>query len=264
MNQKLNLDNPKTFNEKLQWLKLYDRKKVYTTMVDKYEVKKYVADLIGEEYIIPVLGVYNKFDEIDFEKLPNQFVIKCTHDSGGIIIVKDKSKLNIKDARKKINKFLKRNFYKEHREWPYKNVMPRIMIEEYIEESNQRELVDYKIHIFNGKPKITLVCKDRFSERGMTEDFFDNDWHHLDLKRPNHDNSKIEPTVPKNLSKMFNLAEKLSKNTFFVRIDFYNLNGRIFFGEITFFPAAGFNKFVPEEWDYKLGSYLKLPCNERK
>ena len=149
LNKKLNLNNPKTFNEKLQWLKLYDRKDIYTTMVDKYEAKKYVAGIIGEEYIIPTIGIYNSFDEIDFDKLPKRFVMKCTHDSGGIIICKDKSNFNKVLAKKKIEKSLKKNYYYGGREWPYKNVKPRIIIEEYMEDKKHHELRDYKIFCFN-------------------------------------------------------------------------------------------------------------------
>ena len=172
MNKKLDLNQPKTFNEKLQWLKLNDRKDIYTIMVDKYEVKKYVANIIGEEHIIPTIGIYDKFDNIDFDKLPNQFVIKCTHDSGGLVIVKDKSKINIDKIRKKINKHLKRDYYFLGREWPYKNVQPRIIVEKYMS-NNGKELEDYKIHNFNGNPKLILVCKDRYTNVGLTEDFFD-------------------------------------------------------------------------------------------
>lgn len=188
------LDNPKTFNEKLQWLKLHDRKPIYSTMVDKYEAKRYIADIIGEEYIIPTLGVWDRFEDIDFDALPNQFVLKCTHDSGGLVIVCDKSSMNLDAARKKINRSMKRNYYWHGREWAYKNVKPRIIAEQYMEDGNPGEkperidagLTDYKVHCFNGKPKLILVCKDRFSRGGMTEDFFSDEWNHLPVKRIRH------------------------------------------------------------------------------
>ena len=159
--KKLNLENPKTFNEKLQWLKLNDRKDIYTTMVDKYEVKDYVANIIGKEYVIPTLGIYDKFEDINFENLPNQFVMKCTHDSGSTIVCKDKSKLNIKQIKNKLNKFLKKNFYYEGREWPYKNVKPRIIIEQYMENDNGTPIADYKFYCFSGKSNYVMVCTER-------------------------------------------------------------------------------------------------------
>jgi len=259
LGKSLNIDNPKTFNEKLQWLKLNDRKDIYTTMVDKFEAKKYVANIIGEEYIIPTLGIYEKWDDIDFDKLPNQFVIKCTHDSGGLAICKDKSTFDFKSAKKKINKSLENNYYWSGREWPYKNAKPRIIIEKYMSDENNLDLQDYKIHCFNGEPKIILVCKDRYKETGLTEDFFDTEWKHLDIKRPNHGNSKTTIDKPSTLCKMLELAERLAKDIPFARIDFYTIQGKVYFGEITFYPASGFAKFEPEEWDLKFGEWIKLP-----
>ncbi len=255
MKCKLNLNNPQTFNEKLQWLKLYDRKDIYTTMVDKYEAKNYVADIIGENYIIPTLGIYDKFEEINFEKLPNQFVIKCTHDSGGLVIVKDKSKLDVNAARKKINKSLKKNYYYAGREWPYKNVKPRIIIEKYMEDKNDTSMHDYKFFCFNGEAKYCLVCTDRDTD--LKETFFDINWNLAPFKRPNHD---IDKTIkkPKNLDLMIELANKLSKGIPFIRVDFYEINGKVYFGELTFYPASGFAKFEPEEWDKKLGDLIDL------
>ncbi len=412
----LNLAFPKTFNEKLQWLKLHDRKPTYTTMVDKYAVKDYVASIIGEQYIIPTLGVWDNFDDIDFDALPNQFVLKCTHDSGGLVICKDKSKLDIKKAKKKINKSLHRNYYYMLREWPYKNVKPRIIAEKYMEdhstselrdykffcfggiakcykvdfdrfishkanyftpdgdlmklgeeicppdfdkaipapenldrmkefaeklsaempflradfydvdgqvyfgeltfypasgfgkfiyegndellgswiklpgkygggycliykdvlcvldtaksdevqnvdERQNRSLDDYKIHSFNGEPKVILVCRDRFSELGLTEDFFDQEWHHFDVQREKHPNSGESISRPKELDKMLELARILSKDMPFLRSDFYTIGGKVYFGELTFFPASGFERFVPESFDKELGGWIKLPEN---
>lgn len=257
MRKKLNLDNPITFNEKLQWLKLHDRKDIYTIMVDKYEAKKYVSKIIGEEYIIPTLGIYNSFSEINFDELPNSFVIKCTHDSGGLIIVKDKTKLDMNYARKTINQCLRKNYYYQGREWPYKNVKPRIIIEKYMS-NNVDELEDYKVHNFMGLPKVILVCKDRYKDTGLTEDFFDIKWDHLNVERPEHGNSKENICKPKELDEMLRLSKQLSKDIPFVRTDFYIIDHKLYFGELTFYPASGFSKFIPEEWDNTLGNWIEI------
>jgi len=257
INKKLNLKNPKTFNEKLQWLKLYNRIPRYTTMVDKYAVKKYVANLIGEEHIIPTIGVWDRVEDIDFESLPNQFVLKCTHDSGGVIICRDKDSFNFDLAKSKLEKSLKRDFYNCGREWPYKDVPRKVIAEQYMED-NSKDLVDYKIHNFNGVPKIILICRDRYKKSGLTEDFYSDTWEHFDVKRPGHPNSSgIE--CPKELEKMLELSKVLSKDIPFVRTDFYTINHKIYFGELTFFPASGFEKFVPEEYDELFGSWIELP-----
>ena len=254
--KKLNLDNPETFNEKLQWLKLHDRKDVYTTMVDKAEVKKFVADIIGEQYVIPTLGIYDKFDDINFDKLPSQFVIKCTHDSGGLVICKNKTTLDIAAAKKRINKFLNRKYFFTHREWPYKNVKPRIIVEKYMEDSTAKELVDYKIMCFNGDAKIIFTCTERFDD-GLKVTFFDLSWKKLPFRR-HYPVSKKNIPKPKNLHKMIELSEKLAKDIPFVRIDWYEINGKLYFGEYTFYPGAGLEEFTPEEWDYKIGSLIDL------
>lgn len=252
--KKLNLDNPQTFNEKLQWLKLNDRKEIYTTMVDKYEAKKYVANIIGNEYIIPTIGIYNSFDEIDFSELPNQFVMKCTHDSGGLVICKDKNNLDINKARKKINKSLKNNYYYGGREWPYKKVKPRIIIEKYMGDN----LNDYKIFCFDGVPKYILVCSNRNGNFKNT-DFYDVNWNLMPFTREKHQNNPIGISKPENLNEMLLIAEKLSKDIPFVRVDLYDIKNKIYFGEMTFYPSAGFEGFSPVEWDKKLGDMIKLP-----
>lgn len=256
--KELNLDNPKSFNEKLQWLKLYDRNSEYTKMVDKYEVKKYVSNIIGEEYIIPTLGIYNSFEEINFDKLPNQFVLKCTHDSGGIVICKDKNNLDVKQAKNKINKSLKKNYYYSGREWPYKNVKPRIIVEKYMEESDKKELKDYKLFCFNGIPQIVLVCSERYSSENMCETWFDMNWNLIDVVESGH---RIDTTIskPKKFKEMIALSKKLSKGIPFIRVDWYEIKGKLYFGELTFYPASGFEKFEPEEWNYKMGEMLELP-----
>lgn len=258
MGKGLDLDNPRTFNEKLQWLKLYDRKPEYTIMVDKYAVKKYVADIIGEEYIIPTLGVWNNFEEIDFNKLPNQFVLKCTHDSGGLVICKDKNVLDLIKAKKKITKSLHNNFFFYGREWPYKNVKPRIIAEPYMEDNKVHELIDYKLMCFDGEVKCSFTCSERFSQEGLKVTFFDNDWKVMPFER-HYPSSKNPPKKPLNFNKMLDFAKKLSIGIPFVRVDFYEINGLLYFGELTFFPGNGFEEFTPLEWDYKMGSWLKLP-----
>lgn len=258
----INFDNPKTFNEKLQWLKLYDRNPEYTKMVDKYEAKKYIADIIGEEYIIPTLGVWDKFEDIDFNKLPNQFVLKCTHDSGGVVICKDKSKLNIEKAKKKINKSLKRNYYYSGREWPYKNVKPRIIAETYMENEGEEDLNDYKFMCFNGKVNCSFVCTERRSKEGLKVTFFDLNWTKMPFER-HYPSSTENIKKPENYELMIKLAEKLAKNIPFVRVDFYEIDGKLYFGELTFFPGSGFEEFTPEEWDKKLGDMLELPKEKK-
>lgn len=250
--------SPKTFNEKLQWLKLYDRKPDYIRMVDKFEVKKFVADIIGDEYIIPTLGVWNAFDEIDFSKLPNQFVLKCTHDSGGIVICNNKKLFNIKAAKRKIDKSLKRNYYYVGREWPYKDVPRKILAEPYLVDETGKELKDYKYMCFNGTVQCSFVCSERFSKDGLKVTFFDNKWNRMPFIR-HYPASSTEIPKPHNHEEMIKLAEKLSKDIPFARIDFYEINGKTYFGEITLYPGSGFEEFTPSEWDKTLGNWIVLP-----
>lgn len=251
-----NLKNPKTYNEKLNWLKLNDRNPEYTKMVDKYEVKKYVSNIIGKEYIIPTLGIWDKFDDIDFDELPEQFVLKCTHDSEGVVVVKDKSSFDVDKARKKINEALKCNFYYIGREWPYKNIKPRIIAEKYMEDEECGELRDYKFFCFNGEPKAMFIASDR----GIGEtkfDYYDLNFNHLNIIQ-HYPNSKLKIEKPKNFDKMIELAKILSKNLIHVRVDFYEVNGKVYFGELTFYHFSGFQPFIPEEWDYKFGELINL------
>lgn len=264
MGKKLDIKNPKTFNEKLQWLKLYDRNPQYTKLVDKYEVRKYISQLIGEEYLIPLIGVWGRFDDIDFNSLPNQFVLKCTHDSGGLVICRDKSKLDINVAREKINKSLNRNFYYQGREWPYKNVKPRIICEKYMVDESMVELKDYKFMCFNGEVKCSFVCLNRQSLAGLNVDFYDIDWNPMPFERHYPSSGTVIPK-PKNYSKMVEFAEILSKNIPFVRVDFYEANGQLYFGELTFYPGSGYEEFAPESYDYLLGSWIEIfACNRKK
>ncbi len=254
--KKLDLKNPKLLSEKLQWLKLYNRNPEYTEMVDKYEVRNYIENKIGKQYLIPLVGVYDKFDDIDFDKLPNKFVIKCTHDSGGLVICKDKSTLNMKAAKRKINKFMKRNYYKVHREWPYKNVKPRIVIEKYIENKDKSDLLEYNIFCFNGIPKLVSVCYGD-KEKNRFNDFYDSDFNKLDLKCI-YNASNVILDKPKQFDKMKEIASILSKNIPHLRVDFYLCNNKIYLGELTFFHFAGFTKFEPKNYEITLGDYLKL------
>lgn len=255
MGYSLNLKNPKTFNEKLQWLKINNRKPEYTTMVDKFAVKKYIADKIGPEYIIPTLGVWDRFDEIDFDVLPNQFVLKCTHDSGGLVVCQDKLKLDMDAVRKKIETSLSNNFYYIGREWPYKNVPHKIIAEQYMAD----DLRDYKQFCFNSAPRMTLVCSERFTKDGLKEYFYDEAWKHLSVQRPVHGNIALPIERPKQYELMKELARKLTEKKLFARIDFYEINEKVYFGEITLYPARGFEGFIPEYWDLKLGDWIKLP-----
>lgn len=254
--RRLDLKNPRTFNEKINWLKLYDRKDIYSTMVDKYEVKKYVAKIIGDSYIINTLGIFDSFNEINFDKLPNKFVIKCTHDSGGLVVCKDKENLNIDEARRKIEKSLKNNYYYHAREWPYKNVKPRILIEEYMEDSNCKELRDYKFFCFNGVPKLMFIAIDR-SKHETKFNFYDMDFNLLPF-RQHYPNDSREVLKPKCFNEMISLSKKLSVNIPFVRVDFYEVDGKVYFGELTFSHFSGMMPFDPEEWDLKIGNYLDI------
>jgi len=265
LNKKLDLENPQTFNEKLQWLKLYDRNPEYTKMVDKCEAKKYVANVIGEEYIIPTLGIYNSFEEIDFQKLPNQFVMKCTHDCGSIIICKDKSKFNMEKAKNKINKALKYNYYYAGREWPYKNIKPRIIIESFMDDGVNSQLVDYKLQCFWGKVDNILVCVDRDKETGVKYHYFDTNWKYLKYcPYPGINEKNINISKPKQLDKMIKIAERLSAGIPEVRIDLYIIHGKIYFGEYTFFTNGGFDTTITSDADIILGEKLKLPIKREK
>lgn len=255
--KRLNLYSPKTFNEKLQWLKLYDRNPLYTQLVDKYEVRKYIAETIGEEYLVPIIGVWDKFEDIDFSKLPDQFVLKCTHDSGGHVICKDKNKLNIEEARRKINKSLKRNYFYCGREWPYKNVKPRIICEKYMVDESGIELKDYKIFCFSGEPKIIQVDYNRFINH--KRNLYDIQWNFIPVSIQYPNNLKVKINKPERLDEMLKLAKVLSKDYPHVRIDFYSINEKIYFGEMTFYPEAGFGKFYPEKFGVQMGKWINLP-----
>jgi hypothetical protein len=253
----LNLDNPKTFNEKIQWLKLYDRNPEYTKIVDKYEAKKYFLEKIGGEYLIPQLGIWDCFNDIDFSKLPDQFVLKCTHDNGSVVICRDKALFNFDSAKKKLSKALTRNKYYQFREWPYKNVKPRIIAEKFLSDGSG-DNVDYKLMCFNGKVRFYHACSKRFSAEGVHVTYFDNSGNRLAFKekgRPCDDKVK----KPVNFEKMLKLAERFARGTAFLRVDFFEIDNRVYLGELTFYPDAGFSKFDLEGCDEQLGSWITLP-----
>lgn len=257
-----NWNNPVTFNEKLQWLKLYDRRPVYTHMVDKYKAKKYVANIIGEKYIIPTLGVWDNPEDINFDILPNQFVLKTTHDSGRVFICKEKSKLDKTHVIEELKKSLKRNFYIMTREWPYKNVKPRIIAEQYMVDESGVELKDYKFFCFNGEPKFLKVDFNR--NINHRANYYDLDWNFLPFcEEVCPSNKNINIVMPNNFHDMIEIARKLAINIPFVRIDLYTVKNQIYFGEITFFPNSGVGKFSPKEWDWKLGELLILPKEKK-
>ena len=256
--RKLNLKNPQTFNEKINWLKLHvNITPQCTMMVDKYGVRDYIKNKIGEEYLIPLLGVWNSFDEINFDTLPNEFVLKTTHDSGGVVICRNKHKLNISEARKTLTKHLHYNYYWYGREVPYRDVPPRIMAEKLMVDESGTQLKDYKIFCFDGKPTILFLASDRFSKGGVKFTYYDMDLKLLPIRSEGHERDLNPPVVP-NWEKMKRLAGILSSGFPHLRVDFYNINGQIYFGELTFHHDSGIVPIEPKEWDYKLGDMIKL------
>ena len=256
-----NLKNPKTFNEKLQWLKLHDRKPVYSTMVDKFASKAFVAERIGAEYAVPALGgPWASFDEIDFDALPDRFVLKTNHDSGGVTVCRDKSAFDKEKARDFFEKHLARNYYWSCREWPYKDVKPCIFAEEYMQDGDREFLPVYKILCFGGEPRIIQTIQND-KQPNETIDYFDTEWKVLPF-RQNFPNSEVPLGEPEKLEEMLSLARQLSAGHACLRVDFYVIGGRVYFSEFTFYSDAGFAAFHPEEWDKTLGSWITLPEKE--
>lgn len=254
----LHLKHPRTFNEKMQWLKIYNRNPIYATMADKGAVKKYIANILGEQYIIPTYGIWTKAEDIDFDILPQKFVLKTTHDSSGIIICRDKSLLNRKETIEVLNKRLSRNYFYRHREWAYCNVPPRIIAEEYMEDHDNKSLLVYKVFNFNGQPRIIQVVQnDKTPEE--TIDYFDVNWNRLKFHQ-NYPNSKTIPKRPAQLSEILTFAQKLNMGLPFLRTDFYIINNRVYFSEFTFYSDAGLANFEPEFWDLELGRWINLDC----
>lgn len=263
--KKLNLQMPRAFNEKLQWLKLNYKNPLHTGLVDKYEVKKQVSDMIGEEYIVPTIGVYDSFEDIDFDTLPKAFVLKCTHDSGGLVICRDKEKMDIGRVKKKINQSLKRNYYYVGREWAYKNVKPRIIAEKYmsdefdgcIEGDEKLGLRDYKFYCFNGTPQFLYVSEGLDNHATAKISFLTMDWEFAPFQREDFLTFKTLPRKPRLFDKMIEIAKTLSQGEPFMRVDLYCINEKIYFSEITFCPCSGFMPLEPEEYDIEIGTYLK-------
>lgn len=259
--RRINLENPVTISEKLQWLKLYDRKPVYTTMADKYAVRDYLTERGAEELIVPLVGgPWKRFDEIDFDALPDRFVLKCTHDSGGLYICKDKSKMDKAAVKERVERSLRRNYFLHGREWPYKNIPPRIIAEQFLEDDVSDVLRVYKIFNFNGKPKIIqMITNDKTPEE--TINYYDTEWNLLNL-RQNYPNGPLDER-PAQLEEMLNWARVLSEGIPFLRTDFYITNGKIYFSEFTFYTDSGFAPYEPAQWDAILGSWIRLPEKEK-
>ena len=259
MGKKLDLKNPQTFNEKLQWLKLYDHKEIYTKLVDKYLVREYIQDKIGKEHLIPLLHKWDNAEDIDISILPEQFVLKCNHDSGSIIVCHDKKSFDLNNARKKLTRCLRNGTYWYTREWPYKNVKPCIIAEKYMEDDTYHDLRDYKFFCFDGIPKAMFIATERLNpEKPTAFDFFDMDFNHLPIKQ-GHPNADVVPNKPINFEKMKEFAHILSEGFPHMRVDFYEINGEIYFGELTFYHFGGIEPFIPESWDDIFGSWLTLP-----
>ena len=259
--KKLHLDNPKTFTEKLQMLKLYvNITPKCTLMADKYGVREYIKNRIGEEYLITSLGVWDKFDDIDFDKLPEKFVLKTTHDSGGVVLCLDKKNFNKISAKRKLENHLQYNYYWRGREMPYRDIKPRIVAEEYMVDESGKELKDYKFFCFDGKPEILFLASDRFNNEGKLPKFtyYDMELNLLSVKSYGHERNFTPPIIP-NWEEMKRLAAELSAGWPHLRVDFYNVNGKIYFGELTFHHDGGVVPFEPEEWDMKLGNMISLP-----
>lgn len=261
MGYKLNLNNPQTYSEKLQWIKLYDHNPLYTQLVDKILVKDFVEKKIGESVIIPTLKIWDSPSDIDLSLLPEQFVLKTNNGGGsnGVIVCKDKSSFNLNEARKKLEKSLNTSIYRTHREWPYKDVRPKVFAEKYMQDESGYELKDYKFFCFDGKVKALFVATDRYlGEHNVKFDYYDRDFNHLDL-RQSHENAKSPMTVPpNNFNEMITIAETLSEGLKHVRVDLYNINGCVYFGEMTFFHYSGLVPFRPNNWDNIWGQWLKL------
>lgn len=261
--KKLNLKNPITYNEKLQWLKLNYRKPVMTKMVDKFEAKKWIRQIVGEEYVIKNYGIWNQFDEIDFNILPNQFVLKTTHDQGGVVICKDKDIFDLKEAKKKLDKHLKIKHYLISREWPYKDVKPRILAEEYLNSNNDLNFKDYKFYCFNGEPKVMYISMGKVAGK-MTLDYYDMNFNKLNIRRPGIENSGCSNIKPQNWDLMIDLSRRLSMGFPHIRIDFYEINNKTYVGELTFFQGGGLMRFIPEEWDKIFGDWIEIDSLSNK
>lgn len=258
LGRKLRLEHPNTFNEKLQWLKLNDKNPLYTALVDKILVKEWVKESIGEEFVTPTIEIWDDVDDIDLKKLPNQFVLKTNHDCGGLAICHDKDSFNFDVAKRKIKKHLNRNYYWGCREWPYKDVVPKIFAEEYLESDSNLGMLDYKFYCFNGEPKFLYVSEGLDNHETARISFLTMDWKFANFKRADYVGFENLPNKPQSFSEMIELSKKLSSGIPFVRVDFFEHNSKPRFSEMTFHPCGGFMPFDPPEWDQKLGSMLDL------
>lgn len=252
----LHLKHPVLFNEKLNWLKLYQHNPKYTRMVDKYEVREFIKEQLGEEYLIPILGVWNSVDEISFDQLPEQFVLKCTHDSASVVICKDKSRFNIEQAKQKLAECMQINYYKASREWPYKDIKPRIIAEQYMVDESNMELKDYKIFCFDGKPVLVQVDFGRFTQH--ERNLYSTSWEYVNERFEYPNNPAVQIMKPEALEEMLHLAAKLSRGIPSVRIDFYCIKKKVYFGEITFYQEGGFGRFEHESFEKELGDMIKI------
>lgn len=262
MHRELNLKNPLTFTEKLNWIKLYDRRPEYTMMVDKYAVRQYVKEKIGEEYLVPLIGVWEKVEDIDFDSLPNQFVLKCTHDCGAYIC-RDKSQIDTEEIKQWLKYHLGGNYYKWQREWPYRNVKRKVICERYMQDNNNASLLDYKFFCYNGTPRFLYITQHINGKEYIN--FFNENFQPIDVKREDLECLSIDYIKkPNTFEAMKDIAHSLSEGLYWVRVDLYDINGEIYCGELTFFPTGGFIPFESEEWDYKFGELLRLPDKKRR
>lgn len=258
---KPDIKTPVKFSEKLQWLKLYDHKDEYTTMVDKIDAKKWVADRIGEKYIIGTLKTWDKAEDISIAELPEKFVLKCSHNSGGVIVCTDKSKMDLESIKKHFKTLLKENYFYAGREWPYKNVVPRVFAESFITENTNEPLTDYKFYCFNGEPRFLYISRTDPQHQDTPISYLDLDWNLTPFQRKKHRLLQPLPPRPEKFEEMLAICRKLAEGVPFLRVDLYYIDGVIYFSELTFFPASGYNTFEPEKWDRILGDYLELPKN---
>ena len=257
--RELDLANPRTYTEKIQWLKLYDRNPKYTMMQDKYLVREYVSKMIGDEYLIPLLGVWERVDDIDFNSLPNQFVLKCNHDCASVIICRDKTSFNVMVAKEKLNRCLKRDYSIAGGEWAYRDIKRRIIAEQYMHDNNEKTLNDYKFFCFSGKAKIVMITSGEAHTKERRLDFYDMDFNPLDIRRGEMLKSGQPINKPLGIDELIPLVEKIADGIPFVRVDFYLINGHPYFGEIAFYPSSGFAEFSPYEWEERIGSWIELP-----
>ena len=264
LGRKLDLKSPKRYTEKLQWLKLYDRKPLYTRLVDKYEVKEYVANIIGNQYIIPTLGLWDDPKDIDWNRLPNRFILKTTHSGGGsgIVICREKSTLDKKKAMDKLNRSMNQDIYATLREWPFKGVRHRVIAEQLLDEDPlYRDVPDYKFYCFNGEPKVLLIATNRFTDHNF--DFFDMDFRKLNITSTAGRNATVAFSKPACFDEMRRIASMLSRGFIHLRVDLYYSNNKIYFGELTFYDLSGFGNMSSDTIDMEWGSWIKLSQKEK-